>query len=88
MVSSKLGLKVSKLIFALFSATSILVLIAINAKAENSPNINTSWVVKQHRSNACLLAVVATNLNYISGGPNYISAGLALAYKIKFGTDN
>jgi predicted double-glycine peptidase len=88
MAASKFGFKATKVLLALLSATAILIFIAFNAKAETGPNINTGWVVKQHRNDACVLAAVATNLNYVSGGANYTSAGLALAYKIKYGTDN
>ncbi len=46
------------------------------------------WIATQHRSDACVLAAVATNLNYVSGGYNYTSAGLGLAYRLKFGNEN
>src|SRR5690349_4430154 len=86
----KYGSKFSlKIIMALFVTGLILTLIATNLKAESAPDgITTDWLARQHRADACVLAAVATNLNYVSQGRNYTSAGLALAYKLKFGSDN
>lgn len=85
-LSSKFTLKI---ILALLSAGLILIVIAVNVKAETTSTATpTDWVARQHRSDACVLAAVATNLNYVSQGRNYTSVGLALAYKIKFGAEN
>lgn len=53
-------------------------------KADAATYRYDSRVAKQHQSDACVLAAMATSMNFKSNGVNYTSAGLALAYKLKY----
>lgn len=82
------GLKLKAgLVLAVVS--TLLILVAVQAKAESyEQNVASNLIAQQHRADACVLGAVATQLNYVTGGRNYTSAGLALAYKLKFGKEN
>lgn len=78
-----------RIVLAVVGAMLLTTLIGVGVQAESSAQVIAGdLVVRQHRSDACVLGAVATQLNYVTGGRNYTSAGLALAYKIKFGKEN
>lgn len=56
--------------------------------ASAEPVTTDPKVARQHTNDACLLGAIATAMNYKSGGVNYTSAGLALAYKLKYHAEN
>jgi ABC-type bacteriocin/lantibiotic exporter with double-glycine peptidase domain len=48
----------------------------------------STLIARQTRADDCVLAAVATALNYLTGAINYTSPGLQLAYKLKYGRDD
>jgi len=62
------------------SATS-----AAGASVVNSP---APMIALQHRPDACLLAAIATNLNYLTGRYDWTSQSFGLAYKLKYGRED
>ena len=79
------------IVFLLFDL--ILVVLAVFVYPKNNTSeaaiINEyngkNYIAKQHQADACLLGALATSLNYLTGGYNYTSQGVAMAYRAKYG---
>ncbi|HEX2912492.1 MAG TPA: hypothetical protein VH186_16910 [Chloroflexia bacterium] len=67
--------------------TGLFLLVACNEQTTQAASQPT-LVAKQFDNNSCVLAAIATHLNYREGSNNYSARGLALAYTARYGTSD
>jgi hypothetical protein len=61
---------------------------AAPAAGASISNTSSSIIAIQHRPDACVLAAIATNLNYLTGRYDWTSQSFSLAYKLKYGRED